>query len=297
MKVAKILHNPKAGDEGHEKHDLIKMIEAEGYECRYSSTKKDGWQKLDEDIDIIVVVGGDGTVRKLTSCLVDRKVLDKKFPIGLIPLGTANNISKTLHICGTPTDIITTWRKKVMKKFDVGVCGLKEATFFLESFGYGLFPYLMKEMGKMDKTLIDTPEKKMGMALQLLHHITSEYEPRECKLKIDGKDYSGTYIMAEVMNIQSIGPNLRLSPNSDPGDGILEVVVVPADDKENFSKYVKSLLSGTKADYDFKPIQATEIQISWNGTHVHIDDEIIKIKDKAVVDIYIKPGLLEFFIA
>ena len=65
MQTVKLIHNPTAGDEEHNKEHLVAQIEKAGFECRYSSTKKSGWKEIEEDIDILAVAGGDGTVRKV----------------------------------------------------------------------------------------------------------------------------------------------------------------------------------------------------------------------------------------
>ncbi len=85
MKVAKVLHNPNAGDGDNSDRDLIAALEAEGYRCSYLSTKEKGWEKKDwdkiesEDIDFVVVAGGDGTVRKLAGELLERKLIKKNY--------------------------------------------------------------------------------------------------------------------------------------------------------------------------------------------------------------------------
>ncbi len=38
-------------------------------------------------------------------------------------------------------------------------------------------------------------------------------------------DHSGRFLLVEVMNSRSIGPNLDLSPQADPGDGQFEIVL------------------------------------------------------------------------
>lgn len=297
MKVARLLHNPKAGNEEHGKDELAGLIEANGFECRYSSTKENGWEDLETDLDFVVVAGGDGTVRKITKELLNRKVIEKTFPIALLPLGTANNIGKTLEIEGETADIIRGSRNGKLKKYDVGrIYGLTDASFFLESFGYGLFPYLMQEMEKVDDDLKDTPEKKIQAALNVLHKITATYEPGFCKLIIDGSDHSGHFLMAEVMNTKSIGPNLVLSPNGDPGDGELEMVTVPESDREKFAAYVLNKVNGSEETYLFNTIKAKEVEVSWAGTHLHVDDEVVKISEDTEVRIEIKAGLLEFLV-
>src|ERR1044071_1708506 len=92
MKVAKLLHNPKADDREHTKEELVTMIEEQGYKCLYASTKDKGWKEIEPEVDFLVLAGGDGTIRKVASELLGRKVIDRTYPIAVLPMGTANNI-------------------------------------------------------------------------------------------------------------------------------------------------------------------------------------------------------------
>jgi diacylglycerol kinase (ATP) len=71
MKIAKLIHNPTAGDEEHSKKQLISIIEANGFECIYSTTKKKSWKNIEPEVDFIIAAGGDGTVRKITKEVLD----------------------------------------------------------------------------------------------------------------------------------------------------------------------------------------------------------------------------------
>jgi len=117
MKYAKLVHNPTAGEGDHSKKKLIKKIEKAGYTCSYSSTKEKGWENIDEDkTDLLIVAGGDGTVRKSVAKLLTRKVIDKKLPVALLPCGTANNIAKALGLSDSIREIISSWgNKNIMK--------------------------------------------------------------------------------------------------------------------------------------------------------------------------------------
>ncbi len=154
----------------------------------------------------------------------------------------------------------------------------------------------MEEMKTMDKKWVDTPDKKLHTALHVLQKIITAYQAVDCTLTIDEKDYSGRYLLVEVMNIKSVGPNLFLSPQSDPGDGLFEVVVLPAEDKEKFAAYVQAKTEGSETVYDFTTIKGKEIKIKWDGTHVHADDEVINPGKNADIEIQIKPGLLQFLV-
>src|SRR6476659_4191599 len=150
MKIINLFHNPTAGNENHDKEELISLMEKNGFECQYSSTKEN-WKDIDEKADFIVAAGGDGTIRKITKELLDRKLSEKTWPIALLPLGTANNIAQTLNIGGSAEEIIQSWHHTHVKAFDVGrIRGLPKVDFFLESLGYGMFPYLIKKMKKVE---------------------------------------------------------------------------------------------------------------------------------------------------
>ncbi len=303
MKVAKVLHNPGAGDGENSDKDLIEAIEAEGYKCSYLSTKKKGWEKKDweriesKDVDFIVVAGGDGTVRKLAHELLDRKLIDKKLPIALLPLGTANNIAKTLGIKGSPEEIIKGWQHHEIKKYDVGrIEGIKKHKFFIESYGHGVFPRLMKEMKKLDGSDFASPEQKIKTALQLLHHIIQSYKTKVCKLAIDGQDYTGKFLLVEIMNTSSIGPNLHLAPFADPGDEFFDVILVTDNQRDEFAAYVKGKLEGKEQPPFFTALKAKKLEIYWEGTALHADDEHILLDEPADVKIEIQSGLLQFVV-
>ncbi|WP_439557708.1 diacylglycerol/lipid kinase family protein, partial [Dyadobacter sp.] len=209
MKKAHLLHNPTAGDSDFSKEELTKLIKKEGFECAYSSVKENGWEAFDEDSDFLIIAGGDGTVRRIAKVLMKRTLLDRHYPIALLPHGTANNVACALGIDGKAKDIIKKWHHYHLKPFDIGrVVGLDSDKFFLEAFGIGIFPRLMKIMDKLEDEIGETAEEKLNAARRVLLEIVQTYEAKSCQIFADGKEYSGEYLMVEVMNIRSIGPNL-----------------------------------------------------------------------------------------
>lgn len=294
--LVKLIHNKSAGDGGLDKKHLVKLITDRGFACEYSSTNSRNWKELAPHTGWIAVAGGDGTIRKVTRHQLGQNKLTRLHPVSVIPTGTANNISRTLNITGTPEEIIAGWEKAGVKKIDIGILtGLDTEEFFMESFGFGIFPYLMLEMKDLqDKHA--TAEDQIRQALTVLSAILERYKAKKCDLLIDGKDYSGEYIMAEVMNMKSIGPNLLLCPDSDPGDGFFEVVLMGREDKDKFASYISEKLAGNDPDYDFRPIRAKQIEIRWEGRHVHTDDVTLKIRKAQRISIEIRPGLIEFLV-
>ncbi len=293
MKSATIFHNPKAGEGELNKKSLISLVESAGYDCSYISTKKDGWNEFEPaESDLIVLAGGDGTVRKVAGNLLDAKPV-----IGLVPLGTANNIARTLGISGSPDSIVESWKQNIKNKFDIGrIYGLKKPSFFLEGLGYGAFPKLMKRMNSIEHRLSSSSEKNLKTALKELHEIILNMKSRECTISLDGSDHSGKFLLVEVMNTQSIGPNLNLASFADPGDGTFEVILISERQREEFASYVHNKLHGAEQPPIFNILKAKNMDILWEGEVMHVDDEVIDMKEPMEIKIKIQEGVLEFLV-
>ena len=293
MKSIGLLHNPSAGDEEHSKKDLIALIESNGYTCTYTSTKETDWQ-IEDNSDLLIIAGGDGTVRKVAEKLVNRRLAQKQFPIALLPMGTANNIASTLGYTGDPAEMIQSWQTEKVQPVDIGKISGSEETFFLEGFGFGVFPRLMKEM-KNRSSEASTPQKELQTALETLIEIIDTYKGKDCTLQIDGIDHSGKFLLVEVLNIRSIGPNLTLAPHADPGDGFFDVVLISDDHRDDFRHYISNKLKGIDEPPIFNTIRAKKITIKWTGKLAHADDQLITA-DKQEVSIDLLDGILKFVV-
>lgn len=297
MQQAILLHNPGAGDEDHLKSDLVKSIEAAGYGCVYFSVKKeDTWKQQLDQADFAVVAGGDGTVRRVVKELVKRNALDKKLPIALLPMGTANNLCKTLGIDRDHDSehLIENWGKATLKRFDVGVIKNADTTdFFLEGAGYGVFPKLIKKMESIDISHVETAKDELQLALEVLHDIILSAKATNYRIKADNNIYEGKSLLLEVMNIQSIGPNLILSPSAETDDGLFDVVIVDEAQREEFAQYIKELITDAEATFSWKTFKAKELTIECDSKHMHVDDELVlPLKNPLLLEV--RDNVLEF---
>ena len=61
------------------------------------------------------------------------------------------------------------WGTAKIKNIDIGIVdNVPDVDFFLEGFGFGIFPYLMKEMKKEEKEY-NSPDEELKAALKMLH--------------------------------------------------------------------------------------------------------------------------------
>ena len=277
-----LMHNPTAGDEQFSGDELLEMLRDAGYKAVYQSTKDDDYASALEDPgDLVVAAGGDGTVRKIATRLIGREI-----PLAILPLGTANNISKSLGITGSPRQLIAGWARAPRKQFDVGVAGGpwgKKEKRFIESAGCGLLTRVMSDLiakEEEDPTYFERTPDPLSLARSVLRETLSDYRPHDLQVTLDGHDFSGQYLLLEAMNIRLIGPNLELAPAADSADGYLDVVFLTADKREEFAAYLSHLLEGTE-ETPYLPVRrARHLQIAWEGMEIHLDDEIWPEKKK-----------------
>ncbi len=298
MTFIKVFHNPTAGDAEHSKEKLVKKIKSAGFECSYSSTKKPiNEKRIPAKTDFIVVAGGDGTIRKLAEYYCNDTLITKKHPIGLLPWGTANNIATSLGINGSPEEIIEGWKKGEVQPFDIGkVIGLKKNHFFLEALGFGVFPKLIKKM--RDRTSqSDHPEQELDTALKILLEIIEDYKPKECSMVIDGVEYQGKFLMVEIMNIRSIGPNLNISPMGHYGDGVFDVILVSEAQRDQLAGYVQERLKhGKEVPFFYTSLKAKKIAVNWGGRLMHIDDELVEQDKYQALEVDLVREVLSFLV-
>ncbi|MEH6308364.1 diacylglycerol kinase family protein [Olivibacter sp. CPCC 100613] len=292
-----ILHNPKAGDKDHQKNELVHTIREAGYNCIYNSIRQKKWQQIDGSVDIILIVGGDGTVRKVAGILLKRTLLEKRLLLSLLPMGTANNVALTLKSPDNLRTLLRHWKKRNTKKVDVGFIDLHgEENFFLESFGIGLFPKLMREMEKIKTNNLENKEDEISLALHTLLAINLTYDAKEATISVDGEKINDKFLLIEVLNICSIGPNLRLAPKANLKDGLFEVALLKENQREAFGEYIKGLALGRTTRSPWTIVKGKDIQIQSEERWIHIDDENIQLKHSAKLSIDVRRQVLDFLV-
>lgn len=274
MKVT-LIHNPAAGSEEQASgEDLAQLVRAAGHSVRYQSSKRAGWQEaLAEPADLVAVAGGDGIVGNVLKKLVGRGLAAT-----ILPMGTANNIARALDLSGRELEgLIAGWTSARRVKFDVGIAnGPWGSTYFVEGVGTGAFTETMSRLDarkNIDLAHHDASSKKIESVLHIMRIRLDGSRPLALKLNLDGVDLSGEYVLLEAMNIRSIGPNLRLAANADPGDGLLDVVLVAYDERARLSAYLTERITDGSDAAQLPARRGRQLRIESDEVRVHIDDD------------------------
>jgi diacylglycerol kinase (ATP) len=180
-----LVYNPTAGD-GLEADALGALLEEAGHKARVVSRKESWREALAKPADLVVAAGGDGTVRQVAIELAGSDT-----PMAILPMGTANNVGRTLGLLGDARLVIQSWSRTEPLPFDLGTVHAPwgEET-VVESFGGGAIA-----------ALIGSPEKPAESPLllgrqndRILHHFGEilEDEPlRPWGVSVDGARLDG----------------------------------------------------------------------------------------------------------
>jgi diacylglycerol kinase (ATP) len=269
MKIT-LIHNPGAGD-GQDVKSLVRLITDAGHKVRHESTKKEWERLLEKPVDLVVAAGGDGTVRRVALAAADHGL-----PFAAIPVGTANNIAKTIGVLGNAQELIESWSisPRHEQPFDLGEAaapwGRKR---FVEGVGGGLIADLIsrEEEVDADATLLG---RETDRALHLLCELVREASVRRWQISADGRDLSGEYFALEVLNIRFMGPNLPLAPGAYPGDGFFDIVVIGENDREPLLAYLEDRMRLAAGQLpELRVVRARQIEIvAPVGVRWHLDD-------------------------
>src|ERR1051325_634815 len=176
-----LIHNPKAGDRKHSRKRLMTSLARCGHQAFYQSLKERGWRKaFKKPVDLVIAAGGDGTVHKTAW-----EIMDSGIPLAILPLGTANNLARTLGFTGSVDEILQSLPCGKRRPFDLGIArNGSNADYFFEAAGGGLFADYFPAAEANEKKGA-SPEEELTSHLSLLRGMAFEYRARHWKMSME----------------------------------------------------------------------------------------------------------------
>lgn len=288
MKIS-LLYSTGAGD-GVSADDLRAEFERAGHELVHVFEDDSDFERLiDEPTELVVAAGGDGTVWRAASALTGHDI-----PLAVLPLGTANNVARSLGITGSVREIVGRWTGARRVPLDLGVAhGAWGERGFVEAIGSGLVPSGIAAVEKQQRLDDEaSSDEKLAHAVRTYRDVLSRLRPRRWDVTLDGKAMEGEYLLLEVLNISSVGPNLVLSPGADVSDGLLDVAVAGEAQRARIDGYLADRLAGREARLELPVTRARSVEIAgWDA--MHVDDEVIDGPPIGKVTIGVVPGAVE----
>jgi len=173
-----------------------------------------------EGAGAVVAVGGDGTLHRALQA-----VAGSAAGFGVIPAGTGNDFADAVGVPSDPLKAAEAIAAAVRDGRDhrVDLARVTTAQGDVRWFGAVLaagFDAVVNERANRMRWPRGPRRYDLAIALEM-----ARLRARPYTLEIDGADHSFAGVLVAVGNCPSYGGGMRICPDADPGDGLLDVVV------------------------------------------------------------------------
>ncbi len=295
MKRARLIMNPIAGDDEPNPMklpEIVSALEAHDIRVDLAFTSPDASPEaiarlaVEEGYDLVIASGGDGTVSEVAKGLIHASV-----PLGILPVGTYNNIARSLNLPIEVDAACQVIAQGQVKAIDVGQAN--DGQLFFEAAGVGL-----------DAVLFPLGEEikggRWGRMLQAIR-LTMAYQPQRLKILLDRsiaearqhpvskrrflqgrsstltRELSLSALLVVIANGPFYGVGFTVAPNAVIDDGLLTISVY-----RNFSKWelLRHFWSISKGQYHYSPkletYHASEVRLTSDvQLPVHVDGKAV----------------------
>lgn len=171
--------------------------------------------------DVVVAVGGDGTVHEVLNGLMQHPV-ESRPALGVLPTGSGNDTRRTLGISTDLTEAALNIVTGVRRRYDVGMCN---GIYFNNSFAAGLDAKVTAKAVEYKVT-----KKRSGLWLYLtalLHVLFNDLSSFKLSIAFDGDAPSihDTLILAATQG-PTYGGGFFITPDANPTDGLFDVCTI-----------------------------------------------------------------------
>ena len=219
MKKLIFIVNPISGTQSKELilNLLDEKIDKEKYTWDVVYTKRAGHaieiaaQAAEMKTDVVVAIGGDGTINE-----IGRSLVHTETALGIIPCGSGNGLARHLHIPMEP--------KKALEIINDGICdiidyGKINGTDFFCTCGVGFDAFVSLKFANAGKRgLLTYLEKTLQESLT--------YQPETYELETEDGTYKYKAFLIACGNASQYGNNAYIAPQATLTDGLLDVTIL-----------------------------------------------------------------------
>jgi diacylglycerol kinase (ATP) len=215
---------------------------------------------LRRGVGIVAGAGGDGTAHHLAGLLAGTSAA-----LGIIPLGTANNIARSIGLPVTARSAIRAIERGRIRAIDLGYV---EDRHFIEAAGIGLHATALRRYRV-------GPKKDILRGIYAVARGLAELEPFELRMKADGREVVREAAQATFSNLPIYGGGFRIAPRARADDGRLDVTLIGEITPFNLPGFVIAVWAGLlRLDPSVRVFRATRVEIDTDRPMpVHVDAE------------------------
>lgn len=240
MNKALVIVNPSSGKEKarDHTHHIVEILKTRYEEVEVKETEGEGDAKRFADsatkdgVELIVAVGGDGTVNEAVNGIAPH---EKRPKFAVIPMGTVNDLARVLQIPLDPEDAVEVLNEEHLQTIDLGKAG---DIYFTNALAIGKIPESIHEVSAEEKS-------KLGVLAYLWAGAKKLFENEMIKVKVTSaeKEFEGELsaivmsLTGQLAGIEDIFPEAKLA------DGKIHILLVHELDLAKTTKMVPELLA------------------------------------------------------
>ena len=269
MARMKVIVNPTAGagKTAREWPQIMDMLKSLGLDFEYDLTEAPGHaielakSGAKNDCELIVSVGGDGTIHEVVNGLYDGGATGN-IALGIVSTGTGSDYIRTIGIYDTYKESCQCFTNPGKRTVDLGVVeyasnGQMRKRLFVNFAGLGFDAEIVRATTQEFKAMGSTASYLMGLVTTLML-----YRNKEISLTLDGEEEKRKVCTVMMSNGKYGGGGMLTAPDADPEDGLFDVLIVGDLIKPDLLRSLPRIYKGTHLTHPKVTVKrAREVEI------------------------------------
>lgn len=273
MNKCMIILNPSSGKEKALAYEKLIIEQLSEYETIVYQTEGEGdatkfaRQACDERFDIVVIVGGDGTLNECINGIAEQP---HRPIVGIVPLGTVNDFARALNIPLEPEEAIKLLGKAT-RKADIGKVN---EVYFTNIVAIGEIATAVGDVSVEQKT-------QLGPLAYLLQGTKAAVmnDSFHLTVKANGQQYVGETLLFLCVLTNSVGSFEKINEAADVADGLLHIFLLKSVDVLQVVGMAKNLLTGNmEQDERIVKVETSHVTVEADDTlQLNVDGDNIGV--------------------
>ena len=228
--------------------------------------------------ELVIACGGDGTVESVANALVGMPAA-----LGILPVGTRNNIAVSLGIPTALAQAVALLRSGRRHPIDIGHarCGERER-WFLETFTVGIFSTLYPDADAIQKGDFSRVDDL------LLAFLRAPYATAHVSVDDGAEEFTSAVHAVLGVNMPATGARFRLADDIACDDGRLDLFVYDRFDKLDLLAYGLDVVTGMPEDPLLRQLRVQQVSLHTNPPLTVMADGVYL--GEGAVEVRLAPG-------
>jgi len=264
-----------------------------------------------KDAELVIAVGGDGTVREVASGLVSSSgILESSTPgplLAVIPVGSCNDLPKTVGIPADVTEACRVAKEGRARPIDVirvemSSEGLSQQTHFINAAGFGFDAAVTAEAHKS--------KHLRGLPLYLVAIIRT-LRDLECPLvriragalssALPASQFTAEQrvLMIVAANGRYYGGGMKVAPEAEPDDGFIDVCIGDSMGRLSVMRILPRFVAGTHVTVkEVRMLRVPALELEFlEPVKVELDGDVLEPQPFRRFRLSVLPGAVRIRVA